>query len=98
MIFVDEFTDMSWIRILKAKGDTTTALENFISEVATPAGLKISMKHSRRQPTTRGGSNEFVVEELATARSLLVLRSKLNRRYEKQPFDELLCLSILRLS
>ena len=42
IIFVDDFTDMSWIRILKAKGDTTTALENFISEVATPAGLKIS--------------------------------------------------------
>ena len=47
-----------------------------------------SIKHSRMQPTTRGGSNEIVVEELATARSLLVLRSTLNRRYEEKPFDE----------
>ena len=53
-----------------------------------------NIKHSRRQSTTRGGSNEIVVEELATARSLLVLRSTLNRRYEEKPFNELLCLSI----
>ena len=49
---------------------------------------KRSIKHSRRQPTTRGGSNEILVEELATARSLLVLRLALNHRYEEQPFDE----------
>ena len=53
-----------------------------------------SIKYSRKQPTVRGGSNEIVVEELATARSLLVLRSTLNHRYEEKPFDELLCLSI----
>ena len=70
------------------------------SEARRKPGLKQrkdherSIKYSRRQPTTRGGSNEIVVEELATARSLLVLRSTLNRRYEEQPFDELLCLSI----
>ena len=53
-----------------------------------------SIKYSRKQPTVRGGSNEIVVEELATARSLLVLRSMLNRMYEEQPFNGLLCLSI----
>ena len=53
-----------------------------------------SIKHSRRQPTTHGGSNKIMVEELATARSFLVLRLKLNRRYEEQSYDELLCLPI----
>ena len=32
MIFLDDVTDMSWIRILNMNGDTTTALENFISQ------------------------------------------------------------------
>ena len=59
---------------------------------------KRSIKHSRRQPTTRGGSNEIVVEELATTRSLLVLRPTLNRRYEEQSFDDLLCVSIRSLA
>ena len=35
---------------------------------------KRSVKHSRRQPTTRGSSNEIVAVELATARLFLVLR------------------------
>ena len=40
-----------------------------------------SMKHGRKQPTTRGGSNEIVAKELVTARLLLVLRPASDRRY-----------------
>ena len=53
MVLVDDYSSMTWIRILKHKSDAPAALKNFISEVATPANLKI-----RNIRTDEGG--EFV--------------------------------------
>ena len=42
MVFVDDLTGMSWVRIPKHKFDSSDALENLISEVATRGDLKIA--------------------------------------------------------
>lgn len=70
MIFVDDFTSITWIRILRSKSDTTAGLESFTLNVATPVDtLRSTPLGLARENSLRGHSKNFSTSLLSRTRS-----------------------------